>query len=370
MKIGIAPLIAENIAPDHAASLAIYNGNRKVCTVDISKMRPSGLGEKLYSFGLLSDIHLEWWNFATTETRFDNALTYFENQGCSFCCVSGDLTGTGFWRPLEEPSGASYYEPVEFDSYKAVCQKHNIPVYACAGNHESYNGYDISKTYTDTYGADPTLVVNNLAKWQEYTGTGLTFTVTQGNDVFIFVGQSTQTLPMTVEHLQWLYEQLEANRNKRCFVFIHPYVSAQDSGDPLGLHSLPLFDYWGTTNKTAFISLLSHYKNTVLFHGHSHVHFETQQQQKNAIYSKALGFRSIHVPSTASGRKIINGSLGSKDASCSLGYLVEVYENCIVLKGYDFIGNSIVPIAQYCIDTTLQTVAEGTFVDSTGTITT
>lgn len=369
MKIGITKLIPENIAPPNASSLAIFDGDTKICDVDISKMKPSNLGEKLYSFGLVSDVHIAG-NNSANGTRFDNALTYFEGQGASFCCHCGDITNIGLWMPISETDGTSYFYPDQFEEFLSICEKHNIPVYGNCGNHESYNGYDISKTYTDVYGTDPSLVINNLDKLQEYTGNGLVFTVNHENDVFIFVGQSTQTLPMTVEHLQWLYETLEENRNKRCFVFVHSYVSSADSGNPLGLHSLPLFSYWGVTNTKAFTDMMAHYKNVIVFHGHSHVHFETQQQVKHAIYSTELGFRSAHVPSTANGRKIINGALGNKDASYSLGYLVEVYEDHVVLKGYDFMGDAEVPIAQYCIDTTLVEIPEKSFTDSTGTITT
>ena len=367
MKIGTTPLIAENIAPSNASRLAIFNGKTKVGTVAISKMQPTNLGGMMYSFGLLSDIHLSG-NNSLTATKFNNALAYFKQEKVSFCCSCGDMTDTGFWYPISETDGTSYYSTAQFDEYRRILKENDMTMYSNCGNHESYNGYDISKTYTDVYGADPSIVVDNPTKLQEYTGNGLTFTVTHGNDVFVFVGQSTQTLPMTVEHLQWLYETLEANRNKRCFVFVHSYVSSLDSGNPLGLHSLPLFSYWGATNTKAFTDMMAHYKNTVLFHGHSHVHFETQQQVSNAIYSEALGFRSVHVPSSANGRKIINGALGPKDTAYSLGYLVEVYKNHIVLKGYDFVGSAEVPMAQYCIDTTLQTIAPNTFVDSTGTI--
>ena len=58
MKIGTTPLIAENIAPSNAKSIAIFDGDTKVCDVDISKMKPTNLGEKLYSFCLLSDVHM------------------------------------------------------------------------------------------------------------------------------------------------------------------------------------------------------------------------------------------------------------------------------------------------------------------------
>lgn len=367
MKKGITPFIPENIAPSNASKLVIFEGDTKLGYVNISNMRPTGLGKKSYSFGLVSDVHLAG-NNSAAGIRLDNALTYFEKNGASFCCHCGDITNIGFWYPISEADGTSYYYPDQFDEFVKIRKKHGIPIYGNCGNHESYNGYDIVKTYTDVYGADPTLVVNNLEKLQDYTGNGLVFTETNGTDVFIFVGQSTQTLPMTVDHLQWLYERLEENRNQRCFVFIHPYVSLNDSGNPLGLHSLPLFNTWGATNTKAFTDMMAHYKNTILFHGHSHVHFDTQHQVSHAIYSENLGFRSVHVPSTANGRKIINGALGDKDTNYGLCYLVEVYENNVVLRGYDVAGGKEDPIGQYCIDTTLQTIEEGTFTDTTGVI--
>ena len=65
----------------------------------------------------------------------------------------------------------------------------------------------------------------------------------KGNDVFIMVGhygswhdgnwQSKEFV--SVDELQWLYETLEANRNKRCFVFVHCLPLAHGVGDPCGL---------------------------------------------------------------------------------------------------------------------------------------
>ena len=304
MKIGKTKLIPENIAPPNAKSLVIYDGDTKVCTVDISKMNPSNLGEKLYSFGLLSDVHCSGENSPSDGTRLDNAFAYFKSQGVSLCCISGDLTDIGFWYPVSETDGTSYYNPLQFDEYISICQKYDFPVYACCGNHESYNGYDISNTSRlDVYGTDPTLEINTLAKLREYTGEGLVFTKAYGDDVFIFVGQSTQNEPLSCEHFVWLGETLEANKNKRCFVFIHPYIDSADSGNPKGLHRTPLFNSLSVSNhgfdKSMFISLMARYPNTVVFHGHSHFVFDTQKQVKNANYSTTLGFRSVHVPSTS-----------------------------------------------------------------------
>lgn len=348
MKIGITPFIAQNIAPPNVSGLAIFDGDKKICDVDISKMQMPKTEEKLYSFGLVSDMHLysselSWYG----NQKFDNALTHFENQNCVLCAHAGDITQSGFFDDGNESS----FAPGQFAKYKEILNKHNIPVYGICGNHESY--------------VKP--ITNNLTELRTYTGTDLYYTVMQENDLFIFVGQAEETIPMSDDALQWLYETLEVNRNKRCFVFVHPHLS---SGNPLGAYaSNNLFGNWGTKT-TAFKNLLSHYKNTILFHGHSHTKFECQSLDKKANYNAADGFRSVHVPSLGRPREIVDGVLSGYLNSDSEGYVVDVYANHIVLKGYDFIASDIVPIAQYCIDTTVQMIPAGTFTDPTGTIVT
>lgn len=373
MEKGITQLISENIAPPNAKQLAIYNGETKVCTVDISKMRPSNLGNKLYSFGLVADSHCGGSNNPERGARLDKAMEYFQNKGASLCCLAGDITTTGFWYPISETEGTSYYSNEQFEEYRSIRQKYSgVPIYACCGNHESYNGYDISNTSRlDTYGADPTLEINTLAKYEEYTGHGLVYAIEMNNDVFIFVSQSTGMRPMSDEHLQWLYETLEANRNRRCFVFVHPYVSSESSGNPLGLHGIPIFNYWGTTKTKVFISLMSHYKNTMLFHGHSHVRPEVQLTVKHVNYSDALGFRDFSIPSSSNSRTVTetDGVKKLKNDGSAFCYLADVYGNSIVLKAYNIVEQKEVEIGQYCIDTTLVTIPANTFTDSTGTIT-
>ena len=216
-------------------------------------------------------------------------------------------------------------------------------------------------------------ITSNLDKWGTYTGKNvLHYSVSQGNDLFIFIGQPSGSTPMSDEALQWLYETLEANRNKRCFIFVHPDIS---SGNPLGKYeSNRLFDGWGTKT-TAFKNLLRHYKNTVLFHGHSHFMFECQELDVTANYTEKDGFRSVHVPSLSrptdilddEGRRSENGTR-KYDDSKSYGYLVDAYDDCIVLNGIDFITNKPVPLGTFKIDTTLQTIEANTFTDSTGII--
>ena len=195
--------------------------------------------------------------------------------------------------------------------------------------------------------------------------------------MFIFVGcqpvkkdgdwPGSGTL-FTSAELQWLYETLEANRNKRCFVFQH--VRPQDGcGNTYGIYSL---DIWGGSEQTVFESLMTHYKNAHHFHGHSHLKFYLQYGSDIANIDHIFGGWSIHIPSLTVPRDgDVSGASSRKEIySDSEGYVVDVYPDGIHLRGRDFIKGEFLPIASYWLDTTLQKIPAETYVDNTGTIVT
>ena len=357
--------ILQNTAPAGAKRIGVYNNNgKRVCGIPLGRLTPL-TKEKLYSFGLVSDIHLIkpslTWDWYPIE-KFDRALSHFQEKGCVMCVVSGDLTQCGYrWNDKDD------VDLTQMRAYKSVCDKYALPVYEIAGNHESYYSVPIT---------------DNLDLWETDTGKrDLSYTVTQGNDLFIFLGQPTGGT--VLEDLQWLYETLETNRNKRCFVFIHPWLN-NDSGNPMSTMDNSVFTMWqnNTGNKnleTVFKSLLSHYKNTVLFHGHSHTKFESQAVDDCANYTDKNGFKSIHIPSSSRPRDV-DGTTGEYTYSVteSQCYLVDVYRDYIVLNGLGLTGITSsdvaskqynpIPLGTYKIDTPLATVEAGTFTDSTGTI--
>ena len=340
--------IKENIAPNGVEKIGVYDSTgEKVCDVALGRLKQP-TQTKRYSFCALADIHL---TYDTANADFQRALTFVENSDCEFTCICGDLTSTG--------------TESEMQTYKSVINAYapTKPVYAMTGNHEHYD----------------TKCINYLEK---YTSKPLYYSFTQGNDVFIMLGhwgsyrgdgigwKSDEFL--STEEIQWLYETLETNRNKRCFIFNHVYPYQDGVGDANRLYN---GKYWLTTDGNigqAFISLLKHYKNTILFHGHSHLRFSLQELDKKANYSGEVGYRSVHIPSLSVPRDLVNGSTAYVYAE-SEGYIVDVYDDYIILNGRDFVDNEadghILPIATYKIDTTLQTVEANTFTDSTGIIT-
>lgn len=337
-------LIPQNVALIGTRRIGIYdsNGNR-VGFIPLGSLTPPNPAHKQYSFGALSDVHI---GYDTAEADFRAALTYLnEQEKVAFTCICGDLTGDGTDAQLAQ--------------YKTIVDAHanGMPVYAIAGNHEG-------------------ITENIDSRIEAYTGHPLYYSFTHGNDVFIMIGtiggeMYSNGVVFVDGELQWLYNTLEANRNKRCFVFQHIFAGVETEavcGNAGGLYTN--WCWHDTTECLVFESLMKHYKNVTWFHGHSHLKFIKQKYgQLYANYSEADGYRSLHIPSLAVPRDDVDGD-GKGDGiyAESEGYVVDVYENGIHLRGRDFVKGEFLPIASYWLDTTLVEIPEKTYTDSTGTI--
>lgn len=329
--------ISENVALPGALSIGVYdkNGNR-VGEIPLGSLTPPNRSKMLYKVGVLSDIHLP---MQTGEEDFQRAMEYLvEVEQVDFVTICGDLTHNGTNSEL-----ANYKAKV--NAYRG-----STPVYAIAGNHENY----------------PSGVAEGdiEGRIEVYTGYPLYYSFTKDNDVYIMVGIRSNSAAdlFTTAELQWLYETLEANRNKRCFVFEHVFPW-DGSGDVLDAYGVNLLS--GKCGE-AFLSLMRHYKNVLWFHGHSHVKFDGQIYGDMANIDRIYGMYSLHIPSLAYPAE------GDADRGYlyaeSEGYVMDVYENGIHLRGRDFVESEFLPIASYWLDTTLQTIPAGTYTDSTGTI--
>ena len=339
--------IPQNTALVGVRRIGVYDERGiRVGQIPLGNLALKNIGGKQYSFGAISDIHV---GEDTGSDDYSRALTWL-SKNVDFICECGDLI-----------HGNSSNASAQIEQYKACRTSATVPVYAIAGNHD---GAYVSNVETAITG---------------YTGQPLYYTFERGNDVFVMVGikSNGRTASLFANgELQWLYETLEANRNKRCFVFQH--VRPDDAcGNALGIYTN---DIWGdvTVNgvtyydQTVFESLMNHYPNVVFFHGHSHVKFDLQQYDKTANVARDFAGWSVHIPSLAAPRgtsSVVNPSLVNLYAE-SEGYVVDVYANGIHLRGRDFVKGEFLPIASYWLDTTLQTVAAGTYTDPTGIITT
>ena len=323
--------ISQNTALKGVKNIGLYDSNgNKLKNIPLGNLAPKSTGNILYRFGALSDVHLP---YNTGKEDFIRALNYFNNtEKVDFICISGDMSESG--------------TAAEWTDYKTHVDTYspNTAVHISAGNHDAMPGL----TYEYP---------------RQYTGNPLYYSFEQGNDVFIMFGlPGWDASYFTTESLQWLYEILEENRNKRCFVFQH-IMRKNYSGDAAGIYG---WDGLNNTKGKVFLSLMEHYKNVLWFHGHSHCEFEHQEtmSKENANYDRLFGCHSIHIPSCAATRNENN----TYEYEDSEGYVVDVYDNGVHLRGRDFIAEKFLPIASYWIDTTLRTITANSYTDSTGTI--
>ena len=309
-------LIQKNVAVKGAMRIGVYNKNgNRVGQIPLGNLTPPDPAKKLYSFGVLSDVHI---GQQTSTEDFTEALKYLSSE-TDFICISGDLIHNS-------NSQTSEYKTL-VDTYATV------PVYACAGNHDGAYVSNVETTITS------------------YTGYNLYYYITHGDDVFVFVGCKSDTAGslFTSAELTWLANTLEANKSKRVFLFQH--VRPEDGcGNALGVYT---YDIWGGSEQTTFESLLRKYPNIVFFHGHSHLKFDLQKYADNANIDRNFGCWSVHTPSITVPRSPVSAVDPTRVElyAESEGYVVDVYEEGIHLRGRDFVKGEFLPIASYWLET-------------------
>lgn len=368
-------LIPQNVAPKGATEIVVEGGDKEVCRVPLGDLAMPSVGTKRGSVGILSDTHTETTasrysaerNAQSEDSQIDlaRAVKYFSGVA-QVLCVCGDLVS---YNDQSDDNGK-----LSLTLHKEIvdANKGDLKVLEIAGNHEHYSG---------TGNGGVSIISDEDIR--PYTGYPLRYIEEIDGNIYIMCGSSGWYAAFDKASLQWLYEQLEAYRNKRCFLFVHGFIEGpQYCGDSADLCTWTMID---GNYKTAFIALLKHYKNAIYFHGHAHAMLQMQdylqglEEPRPANYDCALGVHSVHIPALAYPRDISTGAASNKYGE-SQGYLMDIYDNYVVLNGLDFANGTtdsggvykpaIIPIATYCLDTTLHTVEAGTFTDSTGLIVT
>ena len=296
------------IVEDSSASKVYLNKNGELVVNSVEYRLDEDLGTPLYSFGLLSDVHVDGDgdDGAYSISDLNNALQFFESEGCEFVAYCGDMTYDG--------------RSEDYTALKTCLDASTLPQYTIRGNHDSYavdNGY--------------------------LTATGKTeedYTVVKGNDLFIFmshyVGNGTGYI--SDNQITWLTDLFNNNKDKRIFFFYHVPFRGTSGDGPGGFYPWTLLD---TSNSThaALKNLLETNPNVIFCHGHTHMKFELGELYPNANYYHEEGkWYDIHVPSCAKPRSSDGSNLQTLYEG-SQGYVVEVYSDKVLFKPRNFISN-------------------------------
>ncbi len=349
--------IPENIAPVGVQKIGVYNGKKRVCDVSLGRLTPPQ-GTPLYSFCVLADTHLDADRQDEKVTLFERALEYVNgDHNCKFTVVCGDLVDNGLL-------------DIQAENYKAVVgETAKKPVYSISGNHDTIWGYP-TDARMESYTGYPLYYA--VAKTGEISGRIYANADISESDLLIFLGYYGKDHSggngdwrggeqFSAEELTWLESTLSDNVDKRCFIFIHPYIPGGAGNPPLTVTPPnPPPDLWTkksnvTTDAGAdFLTILARYPETLLFNGHSHYRYRTQEEESKAVVYVADGYTSIHVPSVTRLRDVENGKRKDLTVSDSdyggEGYIVDVYSDYICLRGRDFWKGDWSVIGTYKID--------------------
>ena len=339
--------INTNIPPYLAEQIGVYNlMGDKIGYIPITMFKPR-FGERLYRFGLLSDVHDYTDSTALASDDFKHALNLFNNkEDVVMTCICGDISQNG--------------TKSEFQVYKndVAEQSPNTPVYTTTGNHDAQSGIS-----TNT--------------WKNYTGELPTFeksyTVNGKTDHFLFLGMHKWnfTDAYATTDLDWLESKLEEYKNERCFVFTHLFFPDR-SGNLNGIYTSN--NWLSGSQLTRLENMCNTYVNSIWFSGHSHWKWEMQAFQKIAnIYrtynddTPTCGW-CVHVPSCAEPRITTTGSDRIDQPLESQGAIVDVYEDYIDIRGIDLITDKYIPIGTYRLDTVLFNSSNSGETENTNTI--
>lgn len=353
--------IPENVAPYASSKIGVYDdsGNR-IGAISLDTLKPD-YGERLYRFGLLSDVHNNNdstgnYNETATENAADlqRALEYFNNkQSVSYTCICGDVTYDG------DETDLSIYKSL-VDTYSP-----STYVYTTTGNHDVQYGFsNIESTWIDKTRCEQYFTID-----MQPDDTHIDHFIFFGCDVY--KGMSTSQGPYSDEGLSWLETQLKKYKNHRCFIFTHYFFPDENDGCGNLGQIYPSGNWVCGTSKTKLLELRNTYLNTIWFSGHSHWKWCLQKYETNAnIYRKydsdgnpASGW-CVHVPSCAYpiDSDYGNGSpqsTGTENTSMRMvkgleseGGIVDVYDEYIDIRGMDLKNGKYIPVAQYRLDTT------------------
>ena len=347
--------------PEGAETVLAYKLGSLAGKMDIPENKIADFGEKIYSFGALSDVHFNRYNGSLSGDdaciTFNNALNFFEALDVSMVGISGDISADG--------------ERDAFEKYNSITSGYDFPVYTCTGNHDVSDYFTKDNWQelmnTGVYGEPKAEGVENVAD----NGMDFVYIPADGNgDVFIFLSQyewdynRPESRILEDSQLDWLEIQLEKYKDETVYIFFHTFLNNPVEGENphmgegnlennVGRHyDLAFTD--GCADEVRFEAMMDKYENVVYFNGHSHWAYDMQELNPNLNIANYGGEYAtmVHVSSVSSPRRTkpnLNDTTEHYMRS-SEGMYVEVYEDKIVFTACEFLKGQFLSYATYVVE--------------------
>ena len=320
-----------------------------VATAAIPAGKLLSLGKPEFSFGAVSDVHMNYEQYSRgAYQKWENALDFFSGKGIEYVAVAGDMTGDRGENPDLE---------AQYEQYVSIINKSDIPfdnVMECIGNHgNTSNDIGLMSKY---------LAGKNDIR--PFANSPYYHTIVKGatrDNLFIFMrqeieatGESSTKDNFSKAQMDWLESLLKqyGNTKTNIFLFIHsPFLNFGAGDLKNGGYTACITFQESYTQTMRLKGLLETYKDVVVMSGHTHVSLYDNANYSDEYNSFA---RTVHIGSTAQpcayggsttytrntdGRYPVTTTYGSE------GYTVDVYKDYIVYTGYNFSTGKIIPAA-------------------------
>ena len=269
----------------------------------------TALGQKMYSFAVVSDIHYGRTDY-NVEDDTNKMLEGLEGLNIDFVCGCGDLV-------VDSPNTRI---PTFKTLWDSKCTK---TFYSCTGNHDA--------TVTESV-------------WQQNIGHGFRHSFEKNGDVFLFMSVDNDVTAtgsfsdLYGESMDWLATKMQEYKGKRIFMFMHYPLYGYS-----GLRPNQAYGFTSSSTESSTIAgYLSNIENLMIFSGHSHQPFYLEKEDAkynhlkfyeiNSHNSATIGMPSIGLPRNFDLSYIT-------DTNPIEGMVVDVYEKGVIFRGYDFVNN-------------------------------
>ena len=325
-----------------------------VYSIPASKQLAFSSKDAFYTFGSISDPQLANDDYGSNsypydETHLEKALETLALRGVDFTVSSGDT--------VNDQNGNQTYA-AEYKAYQKILadSSYTAPIYEANGNHDVGTKWDKNGNYYNDNA--PFIKATGLDSKKSTINAGKPyFEVTEPNtgDHFIFMAleggfYTNKGTQFSSAQLDWLEGLLKKYKDdgKNIFIIEHANIGGWGSGDKLTTPYYYDLALVKTNSDVArFIKLMETYKDCVIITGHTHLELSAQYN-----YSDNNGTSAVMIHNSAIGgvRRLVNGSVDRTAVlGMSEGYIVEVYEDCILFNGINMYYNEIMPQCSYII---------------------
>ncbi|MBQ9742549.1 MAG: starch-binding protein [Ruminococcus sp.] len=347
-------VIAFKASSEPAVSSRTVANASAVYAIPASRQLSFDSADALYTFGAISDPQLANDSYGSgtypnDETHLAAAFESLSKREVDFIVSSGDT--------VNDQDGNRTYA-AEYKRYQKILADSSYanPIYEAIGNHDvgtvwNKNGgyYNANEAYIKGTGLDSTAETLKAGKpyfeiTEPTTGDHFIFMALEGG---FYTDRGTQFSKAQLDWLEGLLKKYY-NDGKNIFIIEHANVQGWGSGDKL---TTPYYYDLGLNPANAdvkrFVTLMETYKECVIITGHTHLELSAQYN-----YSDNNGTSAVMMHNSAIGgvRWMDNGSVNRDDIlGLSEGYIVEVYEDCILFNGANLYYNEIMPTCSYII---------------------